>query len=187
VGLTGRVVLLADGVPVAAADAYTGATAEAIRAWKLGGRRGLLPALADHLAEAIAHLLAPPGQVTLIPVPVRRASRRRRGEDLIARLALAAARQLEGCEVAQPLRWHREVAEQVGSSPLQRRRNLFGAMAAQPTSGALVVIDDVLTTGATMREAVRALRAAGSPSIAGAVLAATQGGRSGEHTAGAAG
>jgi predicted amidophosphoribosyltransferase len=187
VALTGRIVLLEGAVPVAAADGYAGAMAGAIRAWKLGGQRALLSCLADHLAEAVVHLLAPPAGFCLVPVPARSASLRRRGEDLVGRLAMATCGQLADCEVRPALGWQRTVAEQVGGNPWQRSRNLAGAMVAQPVGGPVVVIDDVLTTGATLGEAVRALRAAGCTPVAGAVLAAVEQRRSGERGAGIAG
>lgn len=167
----GLVVLLPDGTPVAGADTYQGATAAAIKDFKLGGAHRLGGLLAEHLAEAVAHLLGPPGPVALVPVPVRPASRRRRGADLLRLVCGHAARLLPGARVAPALGWRRTVGEQVGRDAGSRMANLAGAMVAQPVQGPVIAVDDIMTTGATVGEAVRALRAAGCAPVAGAVLA----------------
>ncbi len=158
--------------PVAASGAYGGGLAAAIRSWKLAGRRDLTEPLAEHLAAAVA-LLVPPGMaVALLPVPARRISRRRRGADLVAELVERAAGRLPQARPVAGLRFEREVAEQVGASAAQRRDNLSGSMRARSgLTGPALVVDDILTTGATLTEAVRAVAAAGAAPVAAAVLA----------------
>ncbi len=156
---------------VAAVGRYDGGLAAAIRDWKLAGRRDLTDPLGEALASAVAVLTGSGAVVSAIPVPVRPASRRRRGCDLIAELAAAAQRRVPGLEVVPALRWDRAVSEQVGAPAEARRANLAGAMrAVGPLAGPAVVIDDVLTTGATLTEATRAVRAAGGAPVAAAVL-----------------
>lgn len=185
IGSGGGAVLLDDATVVVAADRYVGPTGAAVRAWKLGGRRGLTAALAEHLSDAVVHIMGDPGGVALVPVPVRPSSRRSRGADVIADLARATAAQLHGAQVEQCLRWRRRVAEQVGAGPGERRGNLRGAMTAiRAPSAAVLIIDDVLTTGATMAEAVRAMREAGAGAVAGAVIAVAGDRRSGERSEG---
>lgn len=157
--------------PVIAAAEYRGAMAAAVRAWKLGGRRDLTRPLAAMLAVPVDRLAPPDVAVALVPVPVRPASRRRRGRDVVADL-VAVLDTSPGAAPRHALHWRRRVGEQVGAGQAQRRRNVAGAMTAvRPLSGPAIVVDDVLTTGATVAEAVRALRAAGADPVAACVLA----------------
>jgi predicted amidophosphoribosyltransferase len=86
--------------------------------------------------------------------------------------------------VARLLRPARRVEDQAGLGAEQRASNLAGSMRC-PAGGAagvrrrrpaasLVVVDDVLTTGSTAREAQRALEAAGLPVAGIAAIAATR-------------
>lgn len=83
--------------------------------------------------------------------------------------------------VPRALRVSRRLADQAGLSTRQRSANLAGAHAADPAvrGRAVVVVDDVVTSGATLTEAARALRAAGAERVAAASIAATtrRGGR----------
>jgi predicted amidophosphoribosyltransferase len=163
--------------PVRAAMPYDAAGSAVVRAWKLGGRRDLTATLGGLVADAVAHASPRQGRgVVLVPVPVRPASRRRRGEDLVARLALHAARALPGACVVPALRWSRRVGEQVGLDPAQRARNMAASMVAEalPT-GEVWVLDDVLTTGATLGEALRALQCRGARDLRPVALAAVVG------------
>jgi len=119
----------------------------------------------------------------LVPVPSTRAALRKRGFDPTHRLAQSAARQLRraGADaVVVPLLTHvRAVADSAGLTADQRRINLHGALSAtRDRRGArnrfLILVDDVLTTGATVAEAARALRAVDLAPTAAATIAATQ-------------
>ena len=169
--------------PVAAVAPYRGGFAAVIRTWKLAGRRDLTGPLGRYLGRAIGQLVPAGVRVSAVPVPVRPASRRRRGEDLVGRAAAAAAAGSPALRVVPVLNWRRRVGEQVGAAPAQRRRNLDGAMAAGGLTGPAIAVDDVLTTGATLREAVRALREAGAHPVAAAVLAIADDPRAGARGA----
>ncbi|MGL5862887.1 MAG: ComF family protein, partial [Phycicoccus sp.] len=84
-----------------------------------------------------------------------------------------------GTDVAAVLRHTRRVADQAGLGRADRAANLAGALAVAPrkrrlvTGAVCLVVDDVVTTGATLTEAARALGAAGARHVVGAAAAAT--------------
>lgn len=166
------VLLGSSAYPIAAAGAYAGGLRRAVLAYKERGRRDLVGPLAAVLAPALAAIRVP-GAV-LIPVPSARTEVRRRGGDHVLRLTRRAAGPL-GLPVASALRLARPVRDSAGLGENARRANLDGAMAADggaPGSVA-VVVDDIVTTGVTLSEAARALRAAGWQVAGAAVLATT--------------
>ncbi|MGW4170161.1 ComF family protein [Streptomyces chartreusis] len=109
--------------------------------------------------------------VLLVPVPSARGAVRARGHDPARRIALAAASELRRtgtpARVLAVLRQGRAVADQSGLNSRQRLDNLAGALMVAPEGGRLLVgggpvvlVDDLMTTGASLAEAARALRAA---------------------------
>ncbi|WP_254897785.1 ComF family protein [Kitasatospora sp. NA04385] len=118
----------------------------------------------------------------LVPVPSARAAT---GPAATTRRCgwRAAARELRrggvATLVAPVLRHSRPVADQAGLGAAERHRNLDGALAVPARLAArlaghrLVLVDDLVTTGASLAEAARALRAAGCPPRAAATVAAT--------------
>lgn len=163
----------------AAAAAYDGAVREALIAHKERGRLGLVRPLGRALAAAVC-CLEPPAGVLLVPVPSARAAVRARGHDHARRLAAAAARALgdagRPARAVAGLRPARVVGDQSGLDARRRAANLAGALQASPrlpASGVVVVVDDVVTTGASLAEAARALAAAGLVVHGGATVAAT--------------
>lgn len=179
--------LAASGAVVWAGAEYAGLWSGLIVAYKERGRAGLAAPLGQVLAEVVAAAVSGAGSagLELVPVPSTRASRRRRGRDPVASLAAVAAQQLRShgaaCRVAHRLSHRRSVRDQAGLTAAERSRNLRGALTVpaavsargQPPPRVRVVVDDVLTTGATVDEAVRALVTAGWPVAAVAAVAAT--------------
>ncbi|MCD0451211.1 ComF family protein [Actinocorallia sp. API 0066] len=110
----------------------------------------------------------PPGEVCLVPVPSTRAAVRRRGRDAMLALARATAAELRArgvpARAAPALSRRRGTADQGGLGRAARRRNLHHALRASPTppDARVLVLDDVTTTGATLRESVRALTTTGT-------------------------
>ncbi|MFJ8468617.1 ComF family protein [Streptomyces swartbergensis] len=114
--------------------------------------------------------------VLLVPVPSGRRAVRTRGHDPARRIALAAAGELRRsgvpARVLVVLRQRRAVADQSELNSRQRQDNLAGALAVVPggarllSGGPVVLVDDVMTTGASLAEAARAVRAAGPVSNA---------------------
>ena len=162
-----------------------GGAREAVHALKYAG----LARVADDLAAAMSGMVLPGGEgAMLVPVPLGPRRLRQRGYNQSARLAQALGR-----------RWHRPVAEllvrvrdtatQTALTPAARRANVAGAFelrisdcglridgapvesAIRNPQSAIVLVDDVFTTGATLAEAARVLECAGVT----AVLAVTFG------------
>jgi len=163
-----HVVAAPDGdVVVWSGLAFEGVAARVLRAVKEDGRTGLAAALAPALTAALARVDA--GDAVLVPMPTSRSAYRRRGfrvPELLVRRA--------GRRSGRLLRHARRTADQRGLDRDARRRNVaHSLMAADAAGKRVVVVDDVVTTGASLAEAVRALRAAGADVVAAVTVAAT--------------
>ncbi len=162
-----------------------------VLAHKEHGVFALAAPLGRVLACAVARALDPgasTGVVVLVPVPSRPGVVRERGHDPMLRITRSAARRLRVAD--RRVRVHRllgvrgPVLDQAGLDARERAANLSGSMAVRPAARqrlaragvpvSIVVCDDVLTTGATAREAQRALEDAGLPVRAVATVAATR-------------
>lgn len=174
-------------VPSFAAAAYDGVVRAMVLGLKEHRMLGLARPLSDLLAGAVA-AAAPPGPLVLTPVPSRRSSVRARGHDPTYTLTVGAAARLrrEGYDVraVRLLRTRPGVVDQAGLDAAARARNLAGSMACSSRAlrrlaalaprARVVICDDVLTTGATAREAQRALETVGLHVAAVVTVAATR-------------
>jgi predicted amidophosphoribosyltransferase len=153
-------------VPVFALGRYAGARRQAILALKEHGRGDLVAPLARALAVGV-HRLVAWGMVetplTLVPAPTRRSAARRRGGDPVTRLAAAAVAANPDITVVRALRMRAVVRDSVGLGTSDRERNVAGRvlLRGRRPRGEVVIVDDIVTTGATARESVRVLNAAG--------------------------
>ena len=134
------------------------------------------------LAFAVAGLvddLGLTGPGVLVPIPSRASSVRDRGLDFAQALAQEAARRMSAigvdAAVRSTLAHLRAVKDQGDLSSGQRAKNLEGSLFSTklPPGRWILLVDDVVTTGATLREGVRALSAAGFPPAGLATVAAT--------------
>ena len=163
------------GTPVLSLGRYAGARRKAIVALKEHGRADLTRPLARALHDGLEHLLtwgvldAP---LTVVPAPTRRSAARRRGGDPITRVARHAAEPLPGVAVASVLRFKAFTRDSVGLSSAGRQRNVAGrVLLTARVAGPVVVVDNVVTTGATATESVRVLQTAGADVVAVLALA----------------
>ena len=129
------------------------------------------------LAELMAQgLAAAPRPDAIIPVPLHRARLRRRGFDQALELARPLARALDVPLDARLLHRTRDTRAQSTLDAVHRRRNLRDAFAVRPAArppAHVVLVDDVMTTGATLHAAALALRSAGVARVDAWVCART--------------
>ena len=123
--------------------------------------------------EALARMPEGP-PAALVAVPLHPARIRQRGHAPASVLAGAAGRAL-GVPVLRALLRTRDTPSQTGKGRLERRQNVAGCFAAPPLElpESVWLVDDVVTTGATLGEAARALRRAGARRVAAFCLART--------------
>jgi ComF family protein len=149
-----------------AAGAYAGALREALHAFKFGGKRALARPLGDLVLEQCGGLLGPHVDA-LVAVPLTRARERERGFN---QAALLASHLASASGLPDKPRWlsrRHGTRSQTELTAAERRANVAGAFVAAPrVAGAhVVVVDDILTTGATVGECARALRGAGARAV----------------------
>lgn len=163
------------GVPVLALGRYAGARRQAVIAVKEHGRADLVAPLAEALTGGLNHLLTwgvLDTPLTLVPAPTRRTAARRRGGDPVTRIARAAIRRLPGLAVSPALRLRAFTRDSVGLSGADRQRNIAGRIRlTSAVSGPVLIVDDVVTTGATAAESVRVLQTSGATVVAVLALA----------------
>jgi predicted amidophosphoribosyltransferase len=169
---------------VYAARPYDRISQRVILAVKERGHHALEPVIAEAIAFASLPLLEDCSReaVYLVPVPSRRSAIRKRGADVLWSIARQSASLLRAAGVsveAQRILQHtRSVADQSGLNASQRIENLNGAMDLVSgidrralSRGSIIVVDDLLTTGASIGEAVRVLAQVGR--VAGGACAAS--------------
>lgn len=155
---------------------YTGPFRDAVLRYKFGARDVYAKPFGKLLAAKIAE--EPEGRYDLITwLPIHWKRRLRRGYDQAKLLAKHAARNL-GTRPVRTLRKIRNTKPQSQtSSPAERRANILNAFrAVRPErfrGKRILLIDDILTTGATMNEAARTLLTAGADEVVCCVLAMT--------------
>lgn len=153
---------------------YAAAAKELVQAYKLGGRRSLRRFFAAELEEAYR---ARWDGLTIVPVPPSPGKLRKKGWDQVA--TIAAALKARGLPVKALLRRAPGGAAQKSLDFAGRAANLSGRIL--PRRGrrprivrgeSFVLLDDVLTTGATLSECAKVLKAGGASAVYGLVVAA---------------
>jgi len=163
------------GFAVHAAWLFDERAAEIVHALKYADRPGLAAALGGELAAALPPTWRRPDLV--LEVPLHAARLRERGYNQSAALADALADALGAPRLPGALRRVRATPPQARLGPAARRANLAGAFAIERPAWLrgrrLLVVDDVVTTGATLDAALAALHHAGADA-AGVALAWAQ-------------
>ena len=165
---------------------FEGRMREAIHALKYDRLHGVSTGLGRMMAAAIAQLAGEaPEEMLVVPVPLHASKYAQRGFNQSRSLARAALRFLRKSHpewrltlASSTLLRQRATETQAGLNPHERRRNVRGAFAvsdpARVAAQNVLVVDDILTTGATARAAARALVEAGAASVWVATLARAQ-------------
>jgi predicted amidophosphoribosyltransferase len=171
-----------------AVGAYEGPLRGVLLAYKERGRHRLAPPLGTLLAATVPALVPDRRPVTLVPVPSTAAAVRERHGDHMARLAGQAVRRLRAAG------WKADVAHLLEALPRPdsasltvterraaaesslriRSRRIGFSRHAKPIEGTLVVVDDIVTSGATLAAVRRRLEEADMQVAGAAVVAATR-------------
>ncbi len=164
-----RRTVLADGLEVVSGLEYAGVPARVVRALKEEGRTRLAVPLGTALSAAVRTGGWPP-DAAFVPIPTSPRAMRSRGYRVVELIMRRAGLPVAGYLVPAGRR-----ADQRGLDAASRAANAAGSMA--PTARArgreVVIIDDVVTTGATLVEAGRMLQRAGARVLGAATAAAT--------------
>jgi ComF family protein len=165
---------------------YDGGMREAIHALKYSRMHPAARVLGQMLAQAVAKLASEaPAEMLVVPVPLHRSKYAQRGFNQARALAEEAVKTLRKTHPAWQLALApttllrlRSTESQAGLTPRQRRQNVRGAFSVADTAAVtakhILLIDDILTTGATARAAAHAMVKAGAASVWVATLARAQ-------------
>lgn len=153
---------------IAAGTIYNDPSRKLVLAFKHGGKITLAALMAGMIAARLPPL---EGEWVIVPVPLHRWRLWRRGYNQAAVLARALGRRTGHAVIVDALVRTRATPSLGGLGKQERRKALLGAIAASPARQAelsgqsVVLVDDVLTSGATSDAAIRALRAAGAERV----------------------
>lgn len=142
-----------------------------IKNWKYRGARELGEIAASQLADLYVSVFK--DQESIIIVPVSLAKKRERERGFNQALVLASSLKNMGTLAPLALRRVRETKPQSTLAPQNRQKNVAGSFVANPDivkGKACVLVDDIVTTGATMEAAARALKEAGAAAVWGMAL-----------------
>lgn len=164
-------------LPLVTACRYEGIVPILVNAFKEEGRldvarwlAGLVRVAAGELSLPVAVDVVTPRRVELVPLPSRAQAIRRRGYRHVDTLC----REAFGARVdPHALRFTRSLEDQAGLSRAARAANVRGAMRASRrlANRRVILVDDVVTTGASLREALRAVREVGAVPLAAIAIA----------------
>ncbi len=151
---------------------YTPIASKIILAAKESSLKGADELIIDAVIHALVKAVPDTTLFRLVPVPSSKASQRRRGRSFVVDLVTQIS-QRTGIPMLDCLQLSRKVLDQSGLHRDERASNLAGAFSLNSSArGELILVDDVVTTGATLREAARAVNSQGFQAV-GSVIAIT--------------
>jgi len=165
--------------PVISAIEYSPIASRVLMRAKEANQEAADQLLVNALSHSLRYFLKNFGFGDLVPIPSRRSATRKRGRDFMQEITDSVAEN-ESIKSLQILQHQRAVRDQSQLNSQQRSRNIAGAFSTSfnlaevrdsGNIGPLIIVDDLVTTGATLAEAIRALRTAGFP-VLGAVTGA---------------
>jgi ComF family protein len=165
--------------PVISAIEYSSVASAVILRAKESNQAVADALLVNAIAHSLHHFVKNYGDGDLVAIPSRRSATRKRGRDFMKEItqSVAISKSLDFCEILQH---QRAVRDQSQLNSQQRMSNIAGAFSISKNSAKsgdlgntrpLIIVDDLVTTGATLAEAIRALRTAGFE-VVGAVTGA---------------
>jgi predicted amidophosphoribosyltransferase len=162
--------------PVYSAVEYSSVAARVLLSSKESGLLDADQLIVQALTHTLNYMYGEIGIADLVSVPSRKMATRRRGRDFISShtLVLAKSHSLPSVRIGPLLRHIRSVKDQSSLNAIERRSNLDGSFEcmrkAERPGSPVIIVDDVITTGATLREAGRALHEGGF-TVIGAITA----------------
>jgi ComF family protein len=154
---------------------YDGVIKEAIHKFKFEGKKALSPILGRFLVEHLDRGEIPVKKIdVVIPLPLSRKRFRQRGYNQTELLAKEISGHYSIDVDISSLKKVKDITPQFELSRVNRLLNIKGAFSCSPLTGKnVLLIDDIYTTGATVREASGSLKAAGAKSVYVLTLART--------------
>lgn len=170
-----------ENFPVLSAIEYSPIASRVLLSAKESQIRSADQLIVNGVVHALKIFINRYGPAALVAIPSRKSANRKRGRNFLQEITTQVAFDV-GLPSHSALRHNRKVRDQSQLNTIDRSENLSGAFALDPkftaefsmgnTGGPIIVIDDLITTGATLSEAIRALRTAGF-TVLGAVTSCT--------------
>jgi predicted amidophosphoribosyltransferase len=160
-----------EGRPVWYAIEYNESIAKLLSAYKDQSRTALVPFLVPGLHGVIAEALATVGPCVVCVPPRNSSNYKKRGFDPVFKLITSFNFPESTKLTRSTLRFQRVISDQRTLDKIQRKSNVADSMVAIAGSGRALIVDDVMTTGSTLKECVRALTVAGFEVVGSCVLA----------------
>ena len=162
-------VISSQAYPVISAVKYSPIASKVLLSAKESGQSAADQLLISAISHALNFFVKRYGSGNLIGIPSRKSATRKRGRNFMVEITESVAK-VESIKVLDILRHTRSVRDQSQLDAEQRSRNIAGAFTASinpsnldsyGNTGPLIIVDDLITTGSTLAEAIRALRTAG--------------------------